>query len=331
VGNYDNSTSRVVMLIAMTKAVDALSEVLHGYFHKHEFMRIIAISRLAKGGLSLILFVTLMFHTGSLTLGLVGMLLASFCTLALFDIPSVLCIIPDSMFMSIMPRLNVRCIFSLIWVSIPAGLSTGLMSLSTNIPRYFIEYKMDANSLGIFAALAYTLVAGEMIMRSVRQAILPRLVHHHKNYNTRAFSKILIKLLCFGFALGVTGVLIASSLGPMIVGWLYGKEYSDQSHVFLWLVIANAIRMSAVPPGALRAMNLYWLDLSIRICGIITLTFSLTLLLPTYGLVGAAYAIVISSSTSSILCIVAVIIKLNEINKLKSLGHRNMSLLSKGA
>ena len=52
------------------------------------------------------------------------------------------------------PRWHLRTLIQLIQLTLPMGLVMMLISLNTNIPRYFIEHYLGERELGIFAAIA---------------------------------------------------------------------------------------------------------------------------------------------------------------------------------
>ena len=54
--------------------------------------------------------------------------------------------------------------------ALPLTLAGLLISLNTNLPRYFIEIHLGEASLGIFSAMAYLIVAGGMLITSLGQA-----------------------------------------------------------------------------------------------------------------------------------------------------------------
>ena len=61
------------------------------------------------------------------------------------------------------------------WTALPVGLVLMLISLSVNVPRYFISHHHGQRELGVYSAIANLMVAGTMVMTALGQAASPRL------------------------------------------------------------------------------------------------------------------------------------------------------------
>ena len=85
-------------------------------------------------------------------------------------------------------------------LALPVGVVTAIGSLDINIPRYFIEHDIGARDLGIFAALAYPLVAGTTVVNALGQSAAPRLARYYADRDYPAFASLLRKMLSFGLA-----------------------------------------------------------------------------------------------------------------------------------
>jgi len=82
----------------------------------------------------------------------------------------------------------------LAWLSLPLGLTMLLLSLNTNIPRYFIEHYLDTSALGIFAALAAVTRASDMVVQALGQSASPRLAKLYAASDSKSFCRILFKV-----------------------------------------------------------------------------------------------------------------------------------------
>ena len=55
---------------------------------------------------------------------------------------------------------------------LPLGLTTALISLNSNLPRYFIDGVLGADELGYFAAVAYLVLAASLVIGSLARAAM---------------------------------------------------------------------------------------------------------------------------------------------------------------
>src|SRR5690606_10077213 len=84
----------------------------------------------------------------------------------------------------------------------PLGLVILLTSLNSNVPRYVIEAVHGEFSLGIFAALAYLIVAGTTVVTAVGQAVSPRLSRMYALGQVDQFRRFISSLIVAGLMLG---------------------------------------------------------------------------------------------------------------------------------
>src|SRR5262249_3654161 len=124
-------------------------------------------------------------------------------------------------------------------LALPLGAVTMLFTLSANLPRYFVEQRLGEGPLGIFAALAYVTVVGQVLSNSLGQAAAPRLAAHYAAGEPRAFRVLVLKLTGAGAAVAAAGVLVALVAGRFLLALLYRPEYAEHAGVFT-VVMAGA-------------------------------------------------------------------------------------------
>jgi O-antigen/teichoic acid export membrane protein len=116
-----------------------------------------------------------------------------------------------------------------------------LISFNANIPRYFIERYLGEQELGIFAALAYLMVAGGMVVNALGESASPRLAKYYAEGDLVAFRTLLLKLLGIAALMGGIGILVAIIGGRSILTLLYKPEYGEQTTLFIWLMVTAGI------------------------------------------------------------------------------------------
>src|SRR5690606_15019377 len=90
-------------------------------------------------------------------------------------------------------------------IAFPLGLVMLLLSLNTNLPRYFIQHEYGERALGFYSAIAYLMIAGTIVVSALGQSASPRLARQYAEGNLSAYKRLLSKLILVGIGLGVAG------------------------------------------------------------------------------------------------------------------------------
>lgn len=246
---YRRETALVILVVGIAKSFEAISDVFYGLFQQYEQMDRIAKSMMIKGPLSLAALAAGVYMTGSVFWGAVGLAIAWALILVGYDLrsgalilgsiprPANLSLIENYYMAALRPRRDINVLVRLAWLALPLGLVMMLISLNTNIPRYFIEQYLGESELGIFAAIAYLMVAGSTVVGALGQSASPRLAKYYAAGNNRAFRSLLLKLVGIGFLLGSAGVIMALIAGGDLLTLLYRPEYA-RPDLFVWLMVA---------------------------------------------------------------------------------------------
>jgi O-antigen/teichoic acid export membrane protein len=273
---------------------------------QREWMDRIAKSMMIKGILSLASLSIIVYLTGSVFWGVIGLVFAWTLILIGYDLRSGLLILgvspqlegrghdEDGQAETVRQSFKVRTLTRLAWFALPLGVVMMLVSLRTNIPRYLVERFLGEYELGIYAAVAYVIVAGNTVVHALGGAASPRLAQYYAAGDGRAFRKLLLRLVGIGVALGSAGILLALVGGEQILSLLYKPEYARQDLLVL-LMIAGAISyVAAFLTRAMTAARYLWVQMPLYVLTISVLTLACWWLMPLYGLNGAAMALIIA-------------------------------------
>lgn len=298
---YDGALGLVIMLVAIAKGVESVSDILFGLLQRQERMNRIALSQIAKGTLALSAFAVVLSTTGSLAAG-VGAIIASWLAiLILVDLPAATAIL-DTMkhasphsaregLSTLRPDWSLPALGTLAVRTLPLGLTVMVGSLTTNVPQYFIEHFHGTYDLGLYAAMFYPITAGALVINALSQSATPRLARHYAAQDIAGFRRLLVKLMAIGFLLGILGVGIVALLGEEILSFAYGDEYASQANVFLWIMVGAGIGFLYVFLGtAVTAMRQFSVQLPIHVAGTILLGALCARWIPSHGIVGAAWS-----------------------------------------
>jgi O-antigen/teichoic acid export membrane protein len=306
IGGFQSTTALVIVLVGLAKALESMSDVYYGLLQQHERMDRIAQSLILRGLLSLVAVVGVLYATGSLAAAVLGMAAVWAAVLALFDAPSGLRLLKQHTEFGVTEKAFLyapltKPIAKLASTALPLGFVVLLISLSTNIPSYFIQGHLGTWELGIFAALAYLMVAGNTVVGALGQSASPRLAQLYAAGNTTAFRNLLGKLVAIGVGLGGGGVFVATLLGEPLLRLLYGVEFAAFSTLLVWLMIAAALAYVASFMGyGMTAARLFRIQVPVFVLVSLSTLTSCLFLVPAYGLLGGAWALMIGASVQLI-------------------------------
>jgi O-antigen/teichoic acid export membrane protein len=194
---------------------------------------------------------------------------------------------------SICPHFDARVLGRLTRLALPMGGVGALLSLNASVPRYFVQHYLGEASLGLFSAVAYPMVASDTLVNSLVQLTSPRLAKYYGTNDIRSFRRLLLRLMTVGSITGCLAVGTVLLAGHAMLLLLYRPEYASQTMVFVYVVIAVALGYSYMFIGvAVTAMRLFRIQFYLKVGVCLCLTILSAILIPRFGLTGAAAALI---------------------------------------
>lgn len=171
----------------------------------------------------------------------------------------------------------------------PLGITMALISLRNSVVPYFIEFSLNREAVGYFAALASLPLAALLPIQSLAASICPRLARYYLT-NYRAFITLLAKAIAVGIALGVAGILIAVFMGKGLLTLLFEERYAAYNNLFIWLMLYSTVLFIAIFLGyGMSAARCFKPQVIVMSVSVIATVFVCWLLIPRYALIGAAW------------------------------------------
>jgi O-antigen/teichoic acid export membrane protein len=297
---YGWETTLVVLAVGLAKTFESVSDVFYGLLQQHERMDRIAKSMLLKGPLSLVALGVVVYLTGNVLWATLALAAVWALLLLAYDVPNGARVLRFALQAgmetqeTLRPVWNPRNLARLARLALPLGIVMMLGSLTTNIPRYFIAHYNGAAELGIFAAMGYILIAGTTVVDALGQSASPRLAKLYAAGDTVGFRALVVKLLGSGVALGVVGLALGATMGRRALTLMYRPEYAAHLNVFLWLLVAAGIGYLCSFVGySVTAARYFAIQVPIFVVSIVVNLAACAVLIPRYGLIGAAWALCI--------------------------------------
>ncbi|MHC4083915.1 MAG: oligosaccharide flippase family protein [Planctomycetota bacterium] len=284
----------IMLAVILYKSADCYADITYGLLQKYERLDKVALSRIVRGLAGSLIFLIVLFLTRKLPLAFAGVVAVWAIIFVLLDLPSV------RRFESAKPIFNTQRLVKLGVVSLPLGVTMAIASLNAQIPRYFTAKYLGNTQLAYFGALAYIIVALRTAIASIGPSALPRLSKYYIG-NIRAYVKLLFKMVLVAFGIGLTGVLLGLFLGKPFLTLAYTSKYAQHQKLFLVVLTAGGVGyMSTMLCVGLTAARRF--KVQVPLSAMVTLVTLLAswLLIPRFGIVGAAWAMLTGSSALGI-------------------------------
>lgn len=300
--HYPFWIAAVIVVVGFAKGSESISDAVYGLVQWHERMDLIACSMVLKGLISLAAFALTIALTRSLVMGTAALAITWCLVMVTYDFSLARRLagtspMPGGHRPSV-PRFTRDTLLRLTRLSIPLGVTATLGSLILNVPRYFIEHYTGTRALGFFAAVAYLMVGSSLVTNAVGQSATPRLASLHASGELRAFRSLLLRLCAAVAVPAIVGLLVAILAGKPVLRLLYRADYESYSGVFTLLMVAAGIYcVTAILANAMTAARIFKPQPSLFAVVMLVSAAACFLWVPTHGIEGAAFALILASTT----------------------------------
>ena len=311
-GRFAAQTRWVILLNGVGIAIDGFSQLLYGLLALHGRMDRVAVSLSAKGLLSLAGVIAGLAYAHSIVWAAGGSALASALVVLCYDLESGRQVLRPvgaadcagdrksrrelrkeaaRRFVSHWNTSNWGTLHRLAALAAPMGVTVTLITLTTSIPRLFLESRFGAGNLGLFAAQASFVTIGRMAGNSLDQASRPLLACHFAAGDRVAFVRLLSRLLRIGVLATSVVLALAAGCGRPVLRILFTREYAHSLDVLLICLAAGGLGfLGNTYLNAMSAARQFRVQV---VCMALTVAAALlasAILIPALGLRGAALA-----------------------------------------
>jgi O-antigen/teichoic acid export membrane protein len=295
---YNLQVAALIVAVGLAQGVEGISDIYYGLMQRHERMDRITISMALRGPLALAAMMVGVWATKSVFWGTFTMFFARLAVLLLYDAG-----VGSRDFVAAEPmhrvpfRQGAAKQFAIFWVALPLSSVMLLNSLSTNMPRYFIEHSLGARELGMFSAAASLVAVGNTLINAVGQTVTPKLAKMFAWQGTAEFASFSGRLVMFGVALAMCAVGCSVVLGRWVLTLMFKPEYAEQTGLLTALMLAGGIGYVASLLGyAVTAARSFRPQMPLFVIVTAATLAACAVLIPSRGLAGAAMALGISSA-----------------------------------
>jgi O-antigen/teichoic acid export membrane protein len=284
----------VVLLVSVSKCVECMSDVTAGLLQREEQLKRVAISLMIRGFGSVLVFSLTFAYFRNLALSVAAMSGVWLAVLLFYDVRNVRALIGrHDPFL----RFDRRELRRLAMLGMPLGWVTTFASLNANIPRYFLQHYLGLADLGIYASLAYLVVAINMVMASLSVSVTTRLARLFADGDRRQFARLLTKLSMLGVLIAAVGVPLTFLVGRPLLTLLYRREYAD--HVGLLALFVGIAGLSTIGSFlfcGVTAARSFRAQVPVYFAAALIGVAGAVLLVPRFGLIGAGTGLLLSAT-----------------------------------
>lgn len=290
---YGGETCWVIFLWGIAKSIDSVSDIVRGYFQKHERMDICGISLILRSIFALLAVVVAIRLFDNLLACVIAIGIIWFLTLVLYDFSQAYrMLLKDSNSVKgwhlVMPRFKFTTFFELLKLAFPLGVILFLINLQNSVPRGVLEAYYGESALGYFGPIVYPTTLGIMLTTALGQSASPRLAKYYVD-NIVHFRRLMEKLLLFAIAMGLLFIGGVFLFGKLILSILYTAEYAVYHPEFIIVSIGVSVFFLGSFCGyGLTAARKFKMAMFLKIIPCLTSFVIAFWLIPSKGIRGAA-------------------------------------------
>jgi O-antigen/teichoic acid export membrane protein len=301
----------VLALVALSKSTEATSQVLYGYFQLRERLDLVSRSLLLRAALGAVGFVGVLLVTTELAAACAGLGAGWFTVYLLHDRPRYRKLLESEREAALHdgydPDQHASTLKALAFKAAPLGVDAGVRSLATNVPRFGVQFLLGTAALGVFTALATLAQLVAMITGSFADSIVGRLAKLVSKDDRSGFLRLLGLLVGFGLGVALLASAATWLVGDFFVSLLLGSEYVNRTVLVLLMIGSGMITFQRSLSRGLQALHRYTGTLVVD-CVTLGATVVLALvLIPAYGLPGAAITLGAGFGVGSCLALVLIL------------------------
>lgn len=286
----------ILLVVMLNKLTELLSENVYSAHHKKKSFYRISKMMIQKSIIEVVSFGFALVIFKSLIYALIVSLILKTLYVFLVELPSIYYLIKNNHY-------NINKVLKILRLALPLGLVQMIVSLNTNIPRYFLEYFEDVTSLGLFSSVAYLLVIFNLFASSISQFFLPKLYEINQSGNTKMLKNYINKKMNVTVIfIGIIITLFLFIFGEQVLTIIYGSEYSKMKNLLVIVSLSTLLNtISWNYDTALMAIRYISVQPKITIFTLLINIIISHQLINEHGIYGAALSLIIVSLLQLIL------------------------------
>lgn len=191
-------------------------------------------------------------------------------------------------------------------VSLPVLMSEGFYALLTSVDVVMVAHFGTPDDVAVYYAATKTLALVHFVYYAVRAASGPRFSYHHHAGDREALEAMVRTSIRWAFWPSVAMALVVLAIGEPLLA-LFGEDFTGGTPLMVVLVLGILVRASVGPVESLLTMAGHQMSCALAFLAAVVANISLNLvLIPPFGLMGAAVATALAMAVETLAVLVAV-------------------------
>lgn len=280
---------KVFLVVILIKSFESISDIIYGHYNAQKKTEFISRSLIIKSCIAIFLSYLVLFFTSNIFYSLISTLIGYGLILVFLDLKE------SKINFNLIKFFDIK-IKEIIILGLPVGIAVMLISIQANVPRYFLEYYLSIDLVGVYTIFYYFIVVGGVVMNSICQYLSPSFSEFYRDGRISELKKMVLQANLIAIFLGGIGLVLSLLLHGFIIKILYGVQYIKYSYLLPYFMIASIFTyMSIVSGYLLTSLNLLKIQVPIFISLLLFTLIYCYLLIPSYGLLGAVYSTIFSA------------------------------------
>ncbi|MCS4488039.1 lipopolysaccharide biosynthesis protein [Streptococcus sciuri] len=297
ISHYTAEKTLIFLVLVMSRAIDAFSDVFQGFFQQHERSDLAGKILFFRSIVIMISFYLFLLTTGSLLIACLGIFSLNVLLTFLLDFRYISRYFSHTIVWR--QHLQIKKIWSVLLTCFPLFLSGFLINYIFNEPKLVIDSLLSSGQLQAGLQRDFNILFMPTFIMSLLLMILRPLItdlsrvwldkDYHQFYSS--FLKLILILLGFGLFVVIAGYV----LGTEVLGLLYGVPLTQYKWEFVILLVGGILNVLASVIG--NMMTIFRKQVNFVIVYVLTFILSKTIstpLITNFGMLGAAYSFMIS-------------------------------------
>lgn len=285
----DDQARMVIFLVGIAKMAEMASDMLYALPQRVNQMDRIGQSMMIRALVSTALFASLYYVSQDIVLSLCVYAIGWVGVLLFFDRAIMATPYRDKAHER--KGLERAALKSLALHALPIGLASFATAIAINLPRLVLEQSTSTAQLGIFAALAYFIMLGSMVVNVLGQAVRSPLATAYEQGNGRRFWSIIAGGSTIAIGMGLVFWVGTQLIGKWVLLLVYGPEFASHYALFCTIgFVSMPIFWGTFMGFCLPSAGSYHMCLYAALFALATSLIASMLLVPGHGAEGAAWA-----------------------------------------
>jgi O-antigen/teichoic acid export membrane protein len=233
---YDGSMFAMTVCVFVYKMVDGLADVYEGRLQQMDKLYLAGVSQMIRSLAVLVVFTLVLLVTRSLEISSGAMAVAAILSFIFFTFPLALLETPKS------KSFHLKNVGNIFVQCFPLFAALFLYAFIDNMPKFMMEGTLGYDSQLYFNALYFPAQAILLTVGFMYKPLLVRMAEAWQDLSRRGrFDLFIVVILLIIAAITAIGIVMMGWVGIPIMGFLYGLDFSDFTHLAYMMLVAGGI------------------------------------------------------------------------------------------